>query len=122
MMNTALASVVGFLVHEVIVVRMAVKQSEATPDKFSFRYYFSKTSNWLNIILNALCTFGLMLCLEEIMKVEVFLLSKLPGWTMQDEGYPAMTAMLIGIIAAWIVKSGLAAIGRKAPHVPMDTP
>ena len=96
------AAFCGFLVQQAIMIAPAVKKDEDTPNKFSFRYYFSRPYNLLQLGMNAAATIGMMLAHSEI----VGLLVKIPtvGPYLEGATTPILTGLLIGFGAAWVFR------------------
>lgn len=96
------AAICGFIVREAMNVMPAVKKNEDTPDKFSWRYYFSQPANQLASAMNAAGTLGLMLAHKEVMP----LLGKLPavGQYLDGTAAPVLTGLLIGFSGAYVFR------------------
>jgi hypothetical protein len=96
------AAFCGFLVQQIMMIIPAIKEDESTPDKFSLRYYFSRTRNRLMLMMNAAATLGAMLAHSEL----VGLIVRIPtiGPYMDGAVVPVITALLIGFGSAWVFR------------------
>jgi hypothetical protein len=96
------AAFCGFIVQQAMMIAPAVKKDETTPDTFSWKYYFSRPSNQIQIIMNIAATVGAMFAHAELMAMMI----KIPVVGPYFEGgtFPAITALLIGFGAAWVFR------------------
>lgn len=103
-MNHAIeiAAVCGFVVREAISILPAIGDNENTPDKFSFRYYFSRPRNIVLLIMNAAGAVCLLLAHDEVMT----LLVQVPviGPYFGGVAMPILTGSLVGFAGAWVFR------------------
>lgn len=100
-----LAALCGYVASEAWSIIPAIKNDASTPDRFSFKYYFSRPLNIVRMVFNAACTLGLTLGHGELLSI----MHKIPviGPYFEGAAMPIITGMLIGFFAArvisWIV-------------------
>lgn len=98
------AAFCGFVAQQAMMIAPAVKKDEASPDTFSWRYYFSRPANVIQLVINGSFTLGLMLAHSEV----IGLMGKIPvvGPYFDGEVLPTLTGLLIGFcggfLARWI--------------------
>jgi len=97
-----IAAVFGFIVREGRYIIPAIEHDEATPDKFSFRYYFTRPRNIVLLVTNAAGAACLLLAHNEVMG----LLGQLPviGPYFGGVTLPILTGGLVGFAGAWVFR------------------
>lgn len=97
-----IAAFCGFVAQEAMAISPAIKDDENTPDKFSWRYYFSRPKNQLLLVSNIAGFVALLLSHAEL----VGIMSKIPfvGPYFDGAAMPVLTGVLIGFGASWVLR------------------
>ena len=96
------AAICGFIANEAAAILPALKNNENTPEKFSFRYYFSSPRNIVMLVFNAAGSTGLFLGHGELLGVMV----KIPviGPYFDGATMPVITGLLIGFFGGRLIR------------------
>jgi hypothetical protein len=96
------AAICGFIASEASSILPAIKTNENSPEKFSFRYYFTQPKNLAMLVCNAAGSTGLFLGHGELVSV----MHKLPvlGEYFEGTTMPVITGLLIGFMGGRLIR------------------
>lgn len=96
------AAFCGFVAQQAMMIIPAIKDDDNTPNKFSFKFYFSRPRNVVMLVLNTAATIGMMLAHSEL----VMLMVKVPyvGPYFEGTALPILTSLLTGFGSAWVFR------------------
>lgn len=107
-----IAAVAGYFLHLLVDVRNGIKTNPESPDKFSFQYYFTRPLNIVNLLINGMGSFLLLLGRHEV----VDLLEFIPF--LQGTISPATPVLLggsIGFGGGWAVSKATRLMTKDEP-------
>lgn len=110
------SALLGFVTIEAIYISKSIRL-DASPDKFSLRYYFSRPRNLVMLISNGAGTAWLVLAHKTVMNYANSLLAAIPGVDPVDMSNwtPAFTGGLIGLCGSFVVRVITKWMWGKAP-------
>lgn len=96
------AAICGFVANEAAAILPAIKTNENSPERFSFRYYFSQPRNIVMLVFNAAGATGLFLGHGELVAV----MYKVPliGPYFEGAAMPVITGLLIGYMGGRLIR------------------